>query len=310
MSCSPASRRRIWSAAVVAGTLFLLSGCKHLDRGRSVEPAISGPSLQSYDGERSPDTPVLHEPLPELSPVPPLPGAGHSVPPEPLPPPSPAPAEPSNTLVEPVVEPGPKSVSRSRSLWSQMSERASTVGSASDSPLPKLRQGRHAVVVSNSAPNRTMDSRFATTPFGVSVSTSRTSSSTSPTDEATARDVESLDKLAGNNHRPIESVASFAWRGGHSFSHPRPVSAEVATQGPVITPMEQPIAIKRSVIEDWPYRSPPSPVAADTRKNVVPQQVGIEQPTLSNEAEAGSAVQAPAALRDEATVPLLFPPGS
>jgi len=301
------SRRAIWSTAVVIGSLFILSGCKHVYRGSGVESSVSGPYLQPYDGEPLPDTPALHEPLPELSPVPPLPGAGHSVPPEPLPPPAPpAPSEPTSAQSEP----GKQPVSQTRSFWSQMSARASTSRSTPAGELPKLRQGRHAAVASNTVSNRTMSPRLAVAPFGGSTSAAGTNSMTSTIDESTAVDFPSLSNLAGeHNNQPIESVSSPALRGGLSFPASRSALADVETRGPIITPMQQPITTRGGAIENWPYRSQPSAFATDSRKNVPSPQASEVQTTPSNEAQLGLTEQAPAAAQEEVRVPSLLPPG-
>lgn len=306
MNCSLDSRRALCSTAVVIGSLFILSGCKHVYRGHGVESAVSGPYMQPYDGEPLPNTPALHEPLPELSPVPPLPGAGHSVPPEPLPPPaSPAPSEPTSTQAEP----GKQPVSQTKSFWSQVSARASTGRSTPVSQLPTLRQGRHAAIASNGVSNRTMDPRLAGTPFGVTASAAGMNSIASKIDETTARNFPSLSNLTGEHDtRQIESVSSSALRGGLTFPAARSTLAEVEARGPVITPMQQPITTRNGVIEDWPYRSQPSALA-DVVKNAAPQQAGKVQTTPSNKFQFGSTEPTPAAARDETTVPSLLPPG-
>ena len=305
MNCFLDSWRAIWSTAVVIGSFFILSGCKHIDRGSSIGPSVSAPYAQPYDGEPLLDTPTMNEPLPELSPVPPLPGAGHSVPPEPLPPP--APAEPTSAQSEP----GKQPVSQIKPFWSQMTASAATGRSTPISPLPKLRQGRHAAVVLNAVSNRTMDQRLAAAPFGVSTSTPGTNSIASNIHETTVRDFHSLSNLAGeNNNQRIESVSSPALRGGLSFPASRSALAEVEAKGLVIAPMQQPITTRSGVIEDWPYRLQPLTFTVDARKNVLPQQASEEQATPSNETQFGSTEQAPSAAQEEATVPsLLLPPG-
>ena len=305
MNCFLDSRRAIWSTAVVIGSFFILSGCKHIDRGSSIGPSVSAPYAQPYDGAPLLDTPALHEPLPELSPVPPLPGAGHSVPPEPLPPP--APAEPTSAQSEP----GKQSVSQIKSFWSQMTASAATGRSTPVSPLPKLRQGRHAAVVSNAVSNRAMDPRLAAAPFGVSTSIPGTNSIASKIHETTVRDFNSLSNLTGeNNNQRIEPVSSPALRGGLSFPVSRSALAEVEAKGLVIAPMQQPITTRSGVIEDWPYRQQqPLAFTVDARKNVLPQQASEEQATPSNETQFGSTEQAPPAAQEEVTVPSLLPPG-
>ena len=294
------SRRAIWSTVVVVGSLFMLSGCKHVYRGSGVESSVSGSCMQPYDGEPVLDTPALHDPLPELSPVPPLPGAGHSVPPEPLPPP--APAEPTSAQSES----GKQPVLQPQSFWSQLSARASTGRSTSVSQFPKVRQGRHAAFASSTASARIMDSRLAASALGVSTSTTRANSTDSKLDETTTQGFYSLGNLAGeNNNPPIESVSSSAVRGGLAFPVPRSTLAEVEAKGVVITPLPQPFTMRSGVIEDWPYRSQPTGIAAESRKIVSPQPASEVPTTPSNETQFGLTEPAQA----EMTVPSLLPPG-
>ena len=305
MVCFLDSRRAIWSAIVVVGSLCILSGCMHAHRGSGVESTVSGPSLQPYDGVNVPNAPALHEPLPELSPVPPLPGAGHSLPPEPLPPPAPPePSESNSAQAELSREP----VLQTRSFWSQMTSRASIGRSAPVSQLPAIRQGHHAAVASISVPNRTMDPRFAATPFGVANSVAGTNPRASKFDETTARNFPLLSSLAGeNNSRQIESVSSPAWRGS-VLSVPRSAQVAGEANGPIITPIQQPLTTRNEVIEDWPYRSRPSALANDSRKNVSPQQASEAQPIPLSETQFGSATE-PAPTAAPETGPSLLPPG-
>ena len=304
MFCSLDFQRAIWSTVVVIGSLFILSGCKHVYRGSGVESSVSGPYMQQDDGEPLLNSPALHEPLPELSPVPPLPGAGHSVPPEPLPPP--APSEPTSTQAEPSQQP----VSKTKSFWSQVPARASTGRSTPVSQLPTLRQGRHAAMASNGVSNRTLDPRLAATPYGGTASVAGTNSIASKIDETTAKNFPSLSNLTGEHDtQQIESVSSPALRGGLSFPAQRSTLAEVEARGPVITPMQQPITTRNGVIEDWPYRSQSTAFASDSRKNVSPPQASEVPTTTSNETQFGSTEPAPTAAQEAATIPSLLPPG-
>ncbi len=304
MNCSLDSRRALCFTVVVIGSLSILSGCKHVYRGSGVEPPVSGPYLQPSDGEPLLGTPARHEPLPELSPVPPLPGAGHSVPPEPLPPP--APAEPTSTQAKP----GQQPVSQTKSFWSQMSARASTGRSDPVSPLPTLREGRHAALASIGVSNRMMDPRLAATPLGFSTTTPRTNSLASKIGETTAGDIHSFSNLAGEHHNlPIASASSPALRTGLSVPVLRSEWAGVDAQGPVITPLQQPIATRSGVIENWPYRSQSPEFVADSRKNVSPPQASKVPTSPASEIQFGSTEPAPAAAQEEATVTSLLPPG-
>ncbi len=288
------SRQAVWSTVVVIGSLPIFSGCKHVYRGSGVESSVSGPYVQSFDGEPQSETPALHEPLPELSPVPPLPGAGHSEPPEPLPPPAPpVPSVPANTQTEPA-EPDQQPVSQTRSFWSRIAARASVDRSASASPLPKVRPGRHAVVASNAASDRTMNPSPAAGLFGVSTWNSGVNSTASTAGETSPKYFHSPGNLAGvSHHQSIESGSTSASPGGFSPPTSRSGLADVETKGPVITPLPQPITTRSGVIEAWPHHSPSSAFANVTPKSDSP-------PPLSD---------VPAAVQETATVPSLLPPG-
>lgn len=301
------SRRAIWSTAFVIGSLFVLSGCKHVYRGSGIEPSVSGPYMQPHDGEPLPGTPALHEPLPELSPVPPLPGAGHSLPPEPLPPPAPpASSEPTSAQSEP----DQQRVSQTETFWSRWSPRATTSRSTPVSQMSTIRQGRHAAMAASGVSNRTMAPRLTAAPFGVSASAAGVNSNATPFDGSTTKNVRSRSDVTGeNNNRPIESVSAPAMRGGISVPASRSVLAGVETVGPVITPLLSPITARGGVIEDWPYRAQPSAVAADSVKNAPPPQAGKVQTTPSNETRFGSTEPTPAVAQDAAMVPSLLPPG-
>lgn len=308
MNCDFDSRRAFCSTAVVVGSLLLLSGCKHIHRGDGVEASVSGPYMRPYHGDTSLDTPVQSEPLPELSPVPPRSGAGHSVPPEPLPPPPPpAPAEPNSARAEP----GRPAGLQTRSRWSQLSARASTGRLASGSPLPPLRQGRHAAIASMGVSNRATDPRFAAFPVGVSTATPRTNSIDSRIGETTAGGGHSFDNQAGGPHgRYIEAVSTPTWRSGPSFPVSQPTLDGAVSREPAIVPMQQPIVTRNGVIEHWPYRSQPPTFLADSVKDASPKPANAVPTTPSNETRFGSTEPAPFAAREETTaVPSLLPPG-
>ncbi|MBC8115365.1 MAG: hypothetical protein H7062_13360 [Candidatus Saccharimonas sp.] len=300
------TRRALWSTAFVIGSLFVLSGCKHVYRGSGIEPSVSGPYMQPHDGEPLPGTPAFHEPLPELSPVPPLPGSGHSLPPEPLPPPAPpVPSEPTSAQSEP----GQQPVAQTETFWSRLSARATTGRSTSVSQMSTIRQGRHAAMASGGVSNRTMAPHLMAAPFGVSASAAGMNSNATLIDGSTARNFRSRSDVNDeNNNRPIESVSAPAMRGGISVSASRSVLADVETVGPVITPLQHPITARGGVIEDWPYRAQPSTLA-DSGKNASPQQARQVPTTPSNGIQFGSTEPTPAAAQDEATVPSLLPPG-
>ncbi len=307
MFCSLNSRRAVWSTVVVLGSFCILSGCKHVYRGRGVESSVSGPYIQPHDSEPLLDTPALHEPLPELSPVPPLPESGHSVPPEPLPSPiPPAPSEPTSAETES----GNRSVTQTKSFWTQMSARLSTSRTIQASPLPIVRQGRHAAVASGATSNPAMVTHPANAIHGGSLSKLEANSIASRNDEVSGKHFHMPGNLASeNSNRSVESVSNSTLPGSLSVTVARSARPEVVVGGPVIVPMQQPIAVRNGVIENWPYRSQPSTLAADVRTNNSLPLTGEVQTAPANETQSGSIEPPPAAERVEPTVPSLLPPG-
>ena len=305
MNCDFDSRRAFCSTVVVMGSLLLLSGCKHIYRGDGVEASVSGPYMRPYHGDPLLDPPVQSEPLPELSPVPPLPGAGHSTPPEPLPPP-PAPAEPNSAQAEP----GRPAGWQTRSRWSQLSARAFTGRLASASPLPPLRPGRHAPMASMGVLSRETDPRLAASPVGVSMATPRMNSIGSKIGETTAGGGHSFDNHAGDHHgRYIEAVSTPALRSGPSLPVSQPALDGAESRRTAIVPMQQPIVTRNGVIEHWPYRSQPTTFLSDSRKDASPRPASAGPTTPSNETQFGSTEPTPFAAQEETTVPSLLPPG-
>ena len=305
MICYLNSRRAILSTAVVVGSLFILSGCKHFARSGGVQSSGSGSYLSPYDNPSATVSPALNEPLPELTPVPPLPGAGHSVPPEPLPPPPvpPAPSTPTSALPAPE---GP-AVSQTRSLWDQFSDRMSVDRPVPASPLPKLRQGRHAAVASAPTLNRTTEPRLSASALGNARSMQGSRSITSTVDDTVVNRIPPLNDLVGSgNGQPIESVSSLVSRDGGASSNARSGVLGSEPSGLVITPLQQPLVTGNGVIEDWPYHAQPSAFVANKQK-IAPIPPIDETPTT--ESSVGSIEQTPAISKEEATVPSLLPPG-
>ena len=296
------SRRMIWSMAFLIGSLSVLSGCKTAYRGSRVESSVSGP-YQPYIGEPALSAPALHEPLPELSPVPPLPGAGHSVPPEPLPPPvPPAPAEASRPQSE-AVESDAQSVSQSKSFWSKFSARAGSGRSTLVSPLPKIRPGRHAASASSFASNHA-------TPIGAAPSIFGKSSMAEGIGGTPYGGFHASGNLAGLTKRqPVETVSSPAIPSGLALPTSRSALAEAGAIGPMITPLQEPNSTRNEVIEAWPYRSQAAAIPSFSQNKASPPPLKDLPVASSNESQFGSIKPAPAAAQDDATVPSLLPPG-
>ena len=224
------------------------------------------------------------------------------MPPEPLPPPAPlAPAESSRVQSDPDKQPGLPI----GTYWSRMTSRVTTGRSTPVSPLSAIRQGRHAAAASNSLSNRTMGPHLAGNPFG---SFAGTDSTGSIINGSAARSLPSLSNVA-HDSRQIESVSSPALQSGDAWRLPRSALAEVETMGPTITPLQQPMATRSGVIESWPYRSQPSPVALGSRRNAPPQRAIEASITPPNETQFGSTELPPLAAPEAAAAPSLLPPG-
>lgn len=296
------SRRAIWPMVFAIGSLSILSGCRTAYRGNGVESSVSGP-YQPYSGEPQLSAPALHEPLPELSPVPPLPGAGHSEPPEPLPSSvPPAPAEASRPQSE-TVEPDAQPVSQSKSIWSRFSARATSGRSISVSPLPKVRPGRHAASASSPASNRATSIGDTPSIFGAN-------SMAQGIDGTPYGGFHAPGNLVGlTKSRPVEAVSSPAVRSGLALPASGSALSEADAIGPIITPLQIPNSTSGGVIEAWPHRSQPAAIPGFVRKNASPPLLKDLPVASSNETQFGSIQPAPAAVQDEATVPSLLPPG-
>ena len=297
------SRRAIWSMVFVIGSLSVLSGCKSVYRGYGAESSDHGP-YQPYSGEPPLNTPALHEPLPELSPVPPLPGAGHSVPPEPLPSPvPPAPAEASRPQSE-TVEPDAQPVSQSKSFWSRFSARATSGSSIPSGPLPKVRPGRHAAIASSPVSN-------LATLIGGTPSIFGTNAMAQGIDGTPPGGFHASDNFAGlMKSQPVETVSSPAVRSGLALPALGSSLSKADAIGPMITPLQEPNSTSGGVIEAWPYRSQPATIPGFVQKNASPPPLQGLPVAPSNETPFGSLKPAPAAVQDQATVPSLLPPGS
>ena len=132
----PASFRRVLcSAVLVLGTLSVLPGCKHSYRSHGVDSTLnprfsSQPVDADYDDRAERNLSPRFESFPDLSPVPPLPGAGHSLPSDDALPPSPSPDSVSPTSLQldsnpstnpsPAIEPNLSPVAESSPRWKQM----------------------------------------------------------------------------------------------------------------------------------------------------------------------------------------------
>lgn len=161
----PASSRKILcSTVLVLGTLSVLPGCKHAYRGNGSDSTIHSrfapqPVEADYDGEVESHSAPQFESLPDLSPVPPLPGAGHSLPGDDVLPPSPSPDSVSPTSLQldskphavpsPASEPNLSPVAESTPRWKQMLKVPSFPKRAVAQPLPPLKPGRYSSTIAS-----------------------------------------------------------------------------------------------------------------------------------------------------------------
>ncbi len=252
MLFSVSSRRLVCSAVLILGTLAGLPGCKHAYRGSGLYSPLDPrrmprPIESDYD-----DGPGLHsapqfESLPDLSPVPPLPGAGHSLPGGDGVPPSPTldsvsptslQTEPTATpAAAPATAPSLSPVAESApSRWKQLLKVPSFPKRTLAQPLSPLKSGRYASSIYNN-----------------------TSAGSASSPVTSARPQSVLMHSAQFSLRPSSPSLNSADSGatdsgslGQASHHPAAalVSDEPATLPVVITPM-----VRVGQIERWPYQA-------------------------------------------------------
>ncbi len=260
----PASSRRVLcSAVLVLGTLSVLPGCKHSYRSYGVDSTLnprfsSQPVEADYDDGAEPNSAPQFESFPDLSPVPPLPGAGHSLPGDDALPPSPSPDSVSPTSLQldsnpstdpsPAIEPNLSPVAESSPRWKQMLKVPSFPKRAVAQPLPPLKPGRYSSSIA-----------------------SRMSAGSATEQLVGVRPQSALMHSAQFALRPSspafksEEVGVTSFQSLGSASHPSagltfnslPASAQSVNNDallvPVITPLIAPIRTRSGLIEQWPH---------------------------------------------------------
>lgn len=290
----------VWAALIICGALSANMGCRHTRPGGSVDSSGILPESQPYDSPLESQGSALHEPLPDLSPVPPIPGAGHSASPEPVLPPSPppAPAEPMSFL--PTVE--ERSVNTASTPSNTRAVESALPRTKAVSPTrgsTELRPGRHA------APSRlTIAQQQA--PHGVATRPPQAVSSSRTSEESIARQVASdVERSPSGNVPIIESVSGVA---SVSSSRETQTTGTSRESGPVITPLATPEEVRRGVVEPWPHRRQ-LPVSPNFHDPARPQKAIREEAGSPGSVGTESKTLPPPAAADPARVPVMLPPG-
>ena len=307
MLFSVSSRRLLCSAVLIMGAFAGLPGCKHAYRGGGIDsPLGSRRVTQPLDADFD-DGPRLHsaprfESLPDLSPVPPLPGAGHSLPGGDGVPPSPTlnsvsptslQSEPTAALdATPSATPSLSPVAESEpSRWQQLLKVPSFPKRTLAQPLPPLKAGRFA-----SPSNRNSSVGSASSP----VLSARPQSALMHSAQFALRP--SSPALSNNTEADVNDSRSL----GQASHQPVPtlVSDEAATL-PVVTPM-----VRVGQIERWPHQ------AQTSSNSIKPRSMKHDESLLSGLLDAAQAspldeLPLPVATQtvEEAVSPALLPPG-
>ena len=260
----PASSRRVLcSAVLVLGTLSVLPGCKHSYRSHGVDSTLnprfsSQPVDADYDDRAERNLSPQFESFPDLSPVPPLPGAGHSLPSDDALPPSPSPDSVSPTSLQldsnpstnpsPAIEPNLSPVAESSPRWKQMWKVPSFPKRAVAQPLPPLKPGRY----SSSIASRT--SAGSATEQGVGV---RPQSALMHSAQFALRPSSPAFKSEEAGVTSFQSLGSASSPSTGLTFNSLPASAPSANNDallvPVITPVIAPIRTRSGQIEQWPH---------------------------------------------------------
>lgn len=260
----PASFRRVLcSAVLVLGTLSVLPGCKHSYRSHGVDSTLnprfsSQPVDADYDDRAERNLSPRFESFPDLSPVPPLPGAGHSLPSDDALPPSPSPDSVSPTSLQldsnpstnpsPAIEPNLSPVAESSPRWKQMWKVPSFPKRAVAQPLPPLKPGRYSSsIVSRTSAGSATEQGVGVRPQSALMHSAqfalRPSSPAFKSEEAGVTSFQSLGSAS-----PPSTGLTF---------NSLPASGQSANNDallvPVITPVIAPIRTRSGQIEQWPH---------------------------------------------------------
>lgn len=314
----PASPQRVLcSAVLVLGTLSVLPGCKHAYRGNGSDSTIHSrfapqPVETDYEGGAESNSAPQFEPLPDLSPVPPLPGAGHSLPGEDALPPSPSPDSVSPTSLQldsnPAAAPSPTAeshlspVAESSPRWKQMLKVPSFPKRAVAQPLPPLKPGRYSSSIASRASTGSATGQFVNArPQSALMSSAqfalRPSSSTLRSGEA---DATSFPALGSGSYSLSDSKNGSLTTSAQS-------SNDNATM-PVITPVIAPLSTRTGVVAHWPHPAKKTISPADPLNSGESHTADSLDPA---QAELTKLLQLPVAAQtsDEDGSPSLLPPG-
>ena len=312
----PASSRKILcSAVLVLGTLSVLPGCKHAYRGNGSDSTIHSrfspqPVEADYEGGAESHSAPQFEPLPDLSPVPPLPGAGHSLPGDDALPPSPDSVSPTSLQLDsnPAAAPSPTTetnlspVADSSPRWKQMLKVPSFPKRAVAQPLPPLKPGRYSSSIASRASTGSATGPFVNArPQSALMSSAqfalRPSSSTLKSGEADATSFPSLGSGA----------LSLSDSKNGSLTTSSPSSNDDATM-PVIASAIAPLRTRTGVVAHWPHPAKKTISQADTLKSGESNMADSLDPA---QAELTELLPLPAANQsvEDAGSPSLLPPG-
>jgi len=268
----PASSRRILcSAVLVLGTLCVLPGCKHAYRGNGSESTIHSrfaphPVEADYEDRDESKSAPQFESLPDLSPVPPLPGAGHSLPGEDSLPPSPSPDSVSPTSLQldsnptavpsPASEPNLSPVAESSPRWKQMLKVPSLPKRAVAQPLLPLKPGRYSsTIASRASAGSTAGQMVGARPQSALMHSAQFAlrPSSSPLKSGESEGV----------GFPSSDSGSLPLADSKNGSLTASINEDPAI--PVIAPTIAPIRSRTGVVEYWPHQTqkrtpPPSPL--------------------------------------------------
>ncbi len=261
----PASSRRVLcSAVLVLGTLSVLPGCKHAYRGNGSDSTIHSrfapqPVEADYEGGVESHSAPQFESLPDLSPVPPLPGAGHSLPGDDVLPPSPSSDSVSPTSLQldskphavpsPASEPNLSPVAESAPRWKQMLKVPSFPKRAVAQPLPPLKPGRYSsTIASRASTGSTVGQSVGARPQSALMHSAqfalRPSSSPLKSGESEGVGFPSL----GSGSLPLSDSKNGSLTASAQSTHD---DAAI----PDITPMIAPIRTRTGVVEQWPHQA-------------------------------------------------------
>ena len=317
MLFTASSRRVLCSAVLVLGTLSVLPGCKHAYRGNGSDSTLNSrfspqPVEADYEGGSGSNSAPQYESLPDLSPVPPLPGAGHSLPGEDALPPSPSPDSVSPTSLQldsnpaaapsPTAEPNLSPVAESSPRWKQMLKVPSFPKRAVAQPLPPLKPGRYSSSIASRASTGSATGQFVNArPQSALMSSAqfalRPSSSTLRSGEADATSFPALDS------------EWYTWSDSKNDS--LTTSAQSSNDDaamPVITPVIAPLRTGTEVIAHWPHPAKKTISPADPLKSGESHTADSLDPA---QAELTELLPLPAANQsvEDADSPSLLPPG-